>query len=287
MAAKLGMTNAELIDSINSDLGNVVTLNGNQTISGQKVFTTELRKKSTVIDITTQSENYTANNGFTFVDKNGKIMGYLENAQITDGAIKTGIHARNKDNYQQNLSVVVPQSGTTGAYATAPSTPANPGDTVIVTADYLKNNYVTLNTNQTITAQKNFSDSAQLVLLDSAARRLAFKSTVFDINAPAASQYYGILDFRDKNDYQVGRIDLYTPNTTDQTARIGCKNAAGNWSFLQVGWKNGAAYTTAPTPSVATNNTQIATTAYVNAKLQVVSALPANPNPNVYYFVTG
>lgn len=38
MAAKLGMTNAELINSINSDLGNVVTLNGNQTITGQKVF---------------------------------------------------------------------------------------------------------------------------------------------------------------------------------------------------------------------------------------------------------
>ena len=43
-----------------------------------------MRKKSTVIDITTQSENYTANNGFTFVDKNGKIMGYLENAQMED-----------------------------------------------------------------------------------------------------------------------------------------------------------------------------------------------------------
>ena len=38
MAAKLGMTNAELIDSINSDLGNVVTLDGNQTISDSKQF---------------------------------------------------------------------------------------------------------------------------------------------------------------------------------------------------------------------------------------------------------
>lgn len=38
MAVNLGMTNAELIDSINSDLGNVVTLSGNQTISGIKQF---------------------------------------------------------------------------------------------------------------------------------------------------------------------------------------------------------------------------------------------------------
>ena len=122
-------------------------------------------------------------------------------------------------------------------------------------------------------------------MLDSAARLLTLKSTVYDITAPAAGQYYGILDFRDKNDYQVGRIDIFIPSTTEQVARIGCKNAAGNWSFLQAGWKNGVAYATAPTSSVATNNTQIATTAYVNAKLQVVSALPAKPDPNVFYFI--
>ena len=42
MAAKLGMTHAELIDSINSGLGNVVTLSGNQTISGVKQFTSNM-----------------------------------------------------------------------------------------------------------------------------------------------------------------------------------------------------------------------------------------------------
>ena len=39
MPVKLGMTNEELINSINSDPGNVVTLSGNQTISGSKRFT--------------------------------------------------------------------------------------------------------------------------------------------------------------------------------------------------------------------------------------------------------
>ena len=46
----------------------LVTTNTTQTITGQKVFTTSLLRKSTVIDITTQSEKYTANNGFRFVD---------------------------------------------------------------------------------------------------------------------------------------------------------------------------------------------------------------------------
>ena len=135
----------------------LVTTNTTQTISGAKVFTTELRRKSPVIDITTQPEKYTTNNGVKFVDKNDNIMGFLENSQQADGRIKTAIHATNKDKYQPNLSVWVPPSGTTGAYATAPSTPDHPGDTVIVTADYLKNNYVTLNTNQTIAVTKTYT----------------------------------------------------------------------------------------------------------------------------------
>ena len=45
MAVKLGMTNAELINSINSDLGNVVTLTGNQVIDGIKQFQTPILRK--------------------------------------------------------------------------------------------------------------------------------------------------------------------------------------------------------------------------------------------------
>lgn len=51
MAAKLGMTNAELIDSINSDLGNVVTLSGDQTIGGIKQFQAlKLQKQDTDLE---------------------------------------------------------------------------------------------------------------------------------------------------------------------------------------------------------------------------------------------
>lgn len=51
MAVKLGMTNAELIDSINSDLGNVVTLSGDQTIGGIKQFQAlKLQKQNTDLE---------------------------------------------------------------------------------------------------------------------------------------------------------------------------------------------------------------------------------------------
>ena len=53
-----------------ANVSNTVTTNTNQTISGQKVFTTELRRKSTQIDITTQPTNYIANNAIRFIDKN-------------------------------------------------------------------------------------------------------------------------------------------------------------------------------------------------------------------------
>ena len=40
-----------------------------------------------------------------------------------------------------------------------------------------------------------------------------------------------------------------------------------------------------PTPALTANDTQAATTAWFNSKMKVVSALPANPNPNVFYFI--
>ena len=42
-----------------------------------------------------------------------------------------------------------------------------------------------------------------------------------------------------------------------------------------------------PTPALTANDTQAATTAWFNSKMKVVSALPANPDPNVFYFIPG
>ena len=42
---------------------------------------------------------------------------------------------------------------------------------------------------------------------------------------------------------------------------------------------------TVPTAAVSTNNTQAVNTQWFNQKIQVVSALPASPNANVYYFI--
>lgn len=104
---------------VKTETDNLVTTDTNQTITATKVFTAEQQKKSTVIDITTQPENYSPNNAFRFLDKNGKISGWIENAQMASGEITTGIHARNKDGYQPRVSVFAPLTGMTGAYAIA------------------------------------------------------------------------------------------------------------------------------------------------------------------------
>ena len=40
-----------------------------------------------------------------------------------------------------------------------------------------------------------------------------------------------------------------------------------------------------PTPSVDSNTTIPATTAYINTKFQVVSDLPGSPNSDTFYFI--
>ena len=253
-----------------ANVANTVTTNTPQTISGQKVLTTELLRKSTVIDITTQSEKYTANNGFRFVDKNNNIMGYLENAQLQDGAIKTGLHARNKDGYQSNVSVIVPLSGTTGAYATAPNTPDNAPSNAIVTKDKIAN-MVTTNTAQTISGVKTFSNGTLHTL-----KPVLLKQD----NADEGGQ----IDFERSNN-SVLKANPYIDLWQNIIRFIGINSNNALNITLQVNLENDQVWV--PKPALTSNDKQAVSTEWFNSKMQVVSALPANPDPNVFYFIPG
>ena len=137
---------------------NMMTTDTVQTVPVSKVFTAEQQRKSTNIDITTTAESYTANNAFGFLDINGKDMGHLENSVSTDG-IHTSVMAKNSDSYQATVGVVVPQSGTTGAYGIAPNTPDTAPDNAIITKDYLESHVNGANTDLS-----NLSEAGQAVL---------------------------------------------------------------------------------------------------------------------------
>lgn len=48
---------------------------------------------------------------------------------------------------------------------------------------------------------------------------------------------------------------------------------------------NGCAAVSAPTPAVNANDTQVATTAWVNSKIQLVNEVPSNPETGVLYII--
>lgn len=150
---------------------NMMTTDTVQTIPVSKVFTAEQQRKSTSIDITATAESYTANNAFGFLDVNGKDMGHLENSVSTDG-IHTSVMAKNTDSYQATVGVVVPQSGTTGAYGIAPNTPDTAPDNAIITKDYLESHASGANTdlsNLSETGQAKFDaklDASKIQVVD-------------------------------------------------------------------------------------------------------------------------
>ena len=268
-----------------ANVSNAVTTNTTQTITGAKVFTTELRRKSPVIDITTQSENYTANNGVKFVDKNDNIMGFLENSQQADGRIKTAIHARNKDNYQPNLSVWVPPSGTTGAYATAPSTPDHPGDTVIVTAGYVKNNFVDKTSTQTISGSKQFTKTMGIQFVaDTNQQTVPATATVRQLGLYRNSTYTKgdgytcwLQGYRGSDGHTGGA--LYTRRFLESDSQEII-------NYLQATvTSDGTPISYTKTPPAFCTGEEIVTAGWFNTKMQVVSALPVNPDPNVFYFI--
>lgn len=267
----------------------LVTTNTTQTISGQKAFTTQLLKKSKVIDITTQSEKFTANNGFKFVDKNDNVMGYLENAQQQDGAIKTGIHARNKDGYQPHISVYAPLSGTTGAYATAPNTPDNAPANAIVTKDKIAN-MVTTDTAQTISGSKRFTKPSAGMSID-----LVANTNQQTVPTTATVRQIGIYhnSTHTKGDGYTSWIQGFRGSdgwteTGLYTRRFLESDSQEIINYLRVNvTPEGIPVSYTKTPPVGVASQEIVTAGWFNSKMQVVSALPANPDPNVFYFIPG
>ena len=272
-----------------ANVANTVTTNTTQAITGQKVFTTEPLRRSTVIDITTQSEKYTSNNGFKFVDKNGNIMGFLENSQQADGRIRTGIHAKNKDGYQPNIGVYAPLSGTTGAYATAPITPDNAPDNAIVTKNKIAN-MVTTNTAQTISGSKRFTTPAagmsieltadtnqQTVPAESTLRQLGlYRNATYTKGDGFTSWIQG---YRGSDGWTQTALYVRRFLEGDSQEILNYINASITPDGLTI------AYT--KTPPVGVSGDEIVTAGWFNSKMQVVSALPANPDPNVFYFIPG
>ena len=148
-------------------------------------------------------------------------------------------------------------------------------------------NTVTTDTVQTITATKKISVGGtiaynrpiQIVMPTSTESNPTEKKTreiAFVASDGAGERYEGSLSHNRSNDgasytgLRAGRL----VNGTFKEGSLGVRIQA-----------DGTTFSIAPnTPDNAPGNATV-TTSWFNTKMQVVSALPANPDPNVFYFI--
>ena len=111
---------------------------------------------------------------------------------------------------------------------------------------------------------------------------LRLKSNYIDDDYnPSSPQYSNFIDNIDINNKLITRI--FTTKVPSGANGIALQAWKGSTNYTLSVFTDGTTF--APTPNVSSNGANIATTAYVNTKFQVVSTLPANPDSNVYYFI--
>ena len=257
---------------VKTETDNLVTTDTNQTITATKAFTTQLLRKSTDIDVTSKATSGTFNTLVRFKDKNGKELGAVNNARMDGGNIRTVLEAKNKDGYVPSIGVQAPYECSTGGFGYAPNTPDNAPDNAIVTKDKIAN-MVTTDTAQTISGVKTFT-----------------ANTIG--NGGASDGTFTIKN--DVTDYGTSAVDLVVATSNGKNQLLVHFQEGNKWcawfdqdsSTKNVTFSmNGCTAVSAPTPAVNANDTQVATTAWVNSKIQLVNELPANSVTGVLYCI--
>lgn len=287
---------------------NFVTLDTDQSITGAKTFTSglyltkdtpQITLKSTSIDITQSGWAKGRNTIAWCQDKNGNESGGVFNAIETDSnKIFTDMYAMSRKTGSQvaaHLRIGIDENG--NPYATAPTPAVSDNSNKLATTAWVNNQkYVTLNTNQTITGTKTFTNAVikQLSTNNSSGQ---YQDTykVVDTNLDTTTnpeyikQYYHAV--KDKNNNYLAFIasTYNTDGSSDISLNARTRNTdnSGNvQGMIKVSVKrDGTIIAEAPIPATSDNSNKIATTAYCNKKHQVVSALPASPDANVFYYI--
>ena len=268
-----------------ANVSNTVTTDTVQNISASKKMsiggTLAYSRPFEIMMPTSTESNPTENKTreIAFISSDGageRYEGSLSHNRSNDGASYTGLRAGRLVNgtYKEGaLGVRILADGTT--FSIAPNTPDNAPANAIVTKNKIAN-MVTTNTAQTISGVKTFN--ANTIVKGSGANNgtLTIKNDVTTYGTSAVDLV--VATSNGKNQFLVhfqegNKWCAYfeqNPSTKDIALSMG-----------------GCAAVYAPTPAGASNDAQVATTAWVNYKMQVVSALPANPDPNVFYFIPG
>ena len=102
---------------------------------------------------------------------------------------------------------------------------------------------------------------------------------------PTNTVFSGIHHY-DKNNFEYGTIFSSMSSTGTVQTNLWVRTPNGTAATMGIQQDaNGNTSTYAPTPATNSNGTNIATTAWVNNKHQVVTALPSSPATGVFYFI--
>ena len=92
-----------------------------------------------------------------------------------------------------------------------------------------------------------------------------------------------------KGNVDVGYCEAMRDSVNSSITQITAHNSVNGqevYAVLRsVVTSDGNTFAMAPTPSIGVTGEEIATAGWFNTKMQVVSALPAEPDPNVFYFI--
>lgn len=267
-------------NTINTTINNLpnkyVTLDTTQTITGAKVIKSSsgsaIFLQDTRFDIKTSPEQDIFNS-IIFTDKNAKNAGFVQSVQRKDSNNAFYLAAtRDKEGNTDmaSLGVVFPRDTTKVAYATAPQTPTLASNNEIATAKFvidkitpIKDNYVTTNTEQTISKLKVFTNQEFPFVV---------KDAHFDNTKTPTAKIFNSIVLKDKNNKDVGMLQFEHSTSGHHLVRISAiaqnTNGSNIYAPLTVGIKSdGATSTSAPSPASNSNDSSIATTAWVNTKI--------------------
>ena len=153
---------------------------------------------------------------------------------------------------------------------------------VIPSAVISDDRYVTIDTAQTITGFKAFNSGS------GNSRTNIDIITNDGVGDDTNAKWAGSIQFK-KGNVNVGYCEAMRDSVNSSITQITAHNSVNGqevYAVLRsVVTSDGNIFAMAPTPSIGVTGEEIATARWFNAKMQVVSALPAEPDPNVFYFI--
>lgn len=135
--------------------------------------------------------------------------------------------------------------------------------------------------NETIGGTKTFQGKGWITHL---------KNTSVTYNTAPSSSTATAIAFVDKNSQAMGVVECFRNKDNSTRMQFNIYGANGSWASDTLHLKvaaDGKTTASAPTPTNSSDKSsgEIATTGWVNTKVQKVSTLPASPNSNLYYFI--